>query len=415
MKRIIPLLCALVLIVGMLAVPASAATLWYRYNNVVMPALPAMADIHAYQLISYIPEFGGYVLMCSSSPFVAYGDYPCISTSSSSYYFYAWKNTLTEWVDLEYTFTADNLQYNYIYYYDSTIYWSNVDLYDTDGNLYMVGDSPKIVLSESASSGSSDSSGSSGSGSSSGSTATGAAEPVVDIYPPVSYSYALNTTAPPLVLDVYSPDGGVIGYHWICAIESDYTEVVMLDCGTSATCTPITILPGTYSYFCIVSNTVIIDGTEYTSYTVSPTYYVSVYMEDDSDIEDIKDTLDDIDFSLTYLCNGKDELCESLDTVNDKLDQLLGDDSTEDDDFNAAVGEQDSDFQDDMDILDDMTMPTYDDIDTDFDDILDDDGGNGITLASKFFTVIFDCPLIFQVFFIAFTLALVAYVIFGRR
>lgn len=69
----------------------------------------------------------------------------------------------------------------------------------------------------------------------------------------------------------------------------------------------------------------------------------------------------------------------------------------------------------DLGILDGFTMPNYGDIDIEFEDILDDDDGNGISLISEFFEIIFSIEHIYIVFFIAFTLALISFAIFGKR
>lgn len=82
------------------------------------------------------------------------------------------------------------------------------------------------------------------------------------------------------------------------------------------------------------------------------------------------------------------------------------------DDFNDSVGDQKDDFDDSMDILEDYTRPNYDDIDPGFDDILD---GDPINKVSEFFAEIFDNDYIQKVFFIAFLLAAISFIVFGKR
>lgn len=82
------------------------------------------------------------------------------------------------------------------------------------------------------------------------------------------------------------------------------------------------------------------------------------------------------------------------------------------DDFNTSVNDQKDDFDDAMDVLEDYTRPNYEDVDPGFDDILD---GDAITKAREALAAIFDNTYIKQVFFIAFMLAAVSFIIFGKR
>lgn len=82
------------------------------------------------------------------------------------------------------------------------------------------------------------------------------------------------------------------------------------------------------------------------------------------------------------------------------------------DDFNNSVGDQKDEFDDAMDVLDDMTYPDYGEVDPGFSEILDD---GAIELVAEALSKLFQNEYILQVFFIVFTLGLVSFVVFGKR
>lgn len=434
MKRLIPLLCVVVMLVGMFAVPVSAAaSAWYQYNDLIAPIDPLAGNTDTdstwfQQCIIYIPDKDTYLYVYMNNTIMARDGHPGFF-SSASYLLYYWNASLSEWAyDENWTLGLDTVTSNTVIISNADLVWSLCDVIDIDtGGIYMEGTEPEIVLNYIQNSDSI--SDAIGNVSSDEIHYSESGEHAVGICSPASYSYEMNDTAAPLALRVDGPDDAVITYQWYCAITSDYTDVEMLDCGVNAYVNPVTVLPGLYRYICIVKFTETVDGVLTETYVASPVYYVSVYAHDDSDLTDIKDSISEIELTQIAISGKLDEVIESISNITvsfDEMQQTLDGIQTEltgtpeaekeADEFNQTIDEKNEEFNEGMDILGGMTEPNYEDIDASFDDIFGDDSkGDGIDLATKVISALFDNDYIFQVFFIAFMLALVSFVVFGKR
>lgn len=159
---------------------------------------------------------------------------------------------------------------------------------------------------------------------------------------------------------------------------------------------------GSRTVYAVIKNTI---GSKTTSVTTRPCTIVVGQGDGVGSMD--SDRFDRIDVELTTI---QDAIAD----VDGKLDDILhgGEGREEVDDFNNTVGDQKDDFDNSMDILEDFTRPDYDDIDPGFDDILDGDPINKIT---EFFSEIFGNEYINKVFFIAFLLAAISFIVFGKR
>ena len=250
--------------------------------------------------------------------------------------------------------------------------------------------------------------------------------PVVTATSPQSLVYALGDEPAYMTIETSCGDIGEIEYQWYCLYTDSAGEQQTLVGSKSYNQKPVTSIPGLYEYFLVVTNTV--DGEVY--YGNSPTFTVNVYVpEHETDIGKLLDriienqvTIDGhIDDLESILQSTNENLFDSekgfLPKILDAIKALFtGGDSQEDEQFREDAEQNRQEFEDSMDEMNSMTKPNYEDMDAGFDDILDNDNADdGIGLASQFFETIFSNDIIFTVFFIAFMLALVSYVIFGKR
>lgn len=135
-KRVIAFLTVFVILLSLLAIPASAAeTSTYLYNGVELPALPEWdRETYPYAYITQLTESGrifvmfeGKTLTTSTSGNIS-NLFPSAMEYNCEYVNGKWEN-----------YTGSFLT--------QALLWSNTDVYDTDGNLYLAVSEPVPVYS----------------------------------------------------------------------------------------------------------------------------------------------------------------------------------------------------------------------------------------------------------------------------
>lgn len=177
--------------------------------------------------------------------------------------------------------------------------------------------------------------------------------------------YDLGDIPSPLFCKAYSPDGGTLTYQWYCdarPIKGEQTAVFY----------PPTSEVGEHVYNCLVTN--IVTKETHASYA----------------------------WSLNYQIIVSDVGVEVGPTVGTDVDA---------DAFQDSISDAITDYDSMQGVLDGGGLPSYSDIDPSFDDIF---GNDGIGLATDALKEMFG-GYIFRVFFIAFMLGSVSFVVFGKR
>ena len=110
----------------------------------------------------------------------------------------------------------------------------------------------------------------------------------------------------------------------------------------------------------------------------------------------------------TYLIDMRSYLYAIKDTV---LSLLQGEEGAADD-FNDQVATDATEFEENMEVIQDVTRPTIEDIDLDVDKEIPE---GEVVKVGQLLGIFFRNQYIYIVFFIAFTFSLVSYGIFGKR
>lgn len=112
------------------------------------------------------------------------------------------------------------------------------------------------------------------------------------------------------------------------------------------------------------------------------------------------------------LLNLRIFILERLDSIKSKLDVLITGESGAADDFNNQVSTEATEFDENMEIIQDVTRPTIEDIDLDVDKEIPE---GEVVKVGQLLGIFFQNQYIYIVFFVAFTFSLVSYGIFGKR
>lgn len=112
------------------------------------------------------------------------------------------------------------------------------------------------------------------------------------------------------------------------------------------------------------------------------------------------------------LSSLKTAIESKLDSVIQKLDLLFNGENGAADDFNNQVSTEATEFDENMDIIQDVTRPIIEDIDLDVDKEIPD---GEVVKVGQLLGIFFQNQYIYIVFFVAFTFSLVSYGIFGKR
>lgn len=99
-------------------------------------------------------------------------------------------------------------------------------------------------------------------------------------------------------------------------------------------------------------------------------------------------------------------------SIKDTLTNIFVGESGAADDFNGQVSTDSTEFDENMDIIQDVTRPTIEDIDLDVDKEIPD---GEVVKVGQLLGIFFQNQYIYIVFFVAFTFSLVSYGIFGKR
>lgn len=98
--------------------------------------------------------------------------------------------------------------------------------------------------------------------------------------------------------------------------------------------------------------------------------------------------------------------------ITDRLDSLIHPDSTDSDDFSDSMASQATEMDEANDTLDSVTKPPVDDLDPSVDDIVP---AEDVAKFTSVFAAIFENNIFLSVFLMSFTLAMVSYVLYGKR
>lgn len=98
--------------------------------------------------------------------------------------------------------------------------------------------------------------------------------------------------------------------------------------------------------------------------------------------------------------------------ITDRLDSLIHPDSTDSDDFSDSMASQATEMEEANDTLDSVTKPPVDDLDPSVDDIVP---AEDVANFTSVFAAIFENNIFLSVFLMSFTLAMVSYVLYGKR
>lgn len=112
------------------------------------------------------------------------------------------------------------------------------------------------------------------------------------------------------------------------------------------------------------------------------------------------------------LSSLKTAIESKLDSVIQKLDLLFNGENGAADDFNNQVSTEATEFDENMDIIQDVTRPTIEDIDLDVDKEIPE---GEVVKVGQLLGIFFQNQYIYIVFFVAFTFSLVSFSIFGKR
>lgn len=178
--------------------------------------------------------------------------------------------------------------------------------------------------------------------------------------------YDVGETPSPLFAKAFSPDGGTLTYQW-------FANAQPIPGAQTAVLYPPTSDVGEVVYQCLVTNIVSNEAASSTAWTLS--------------------------YKIVVTQSGV-EVAPTVDVNADAFQDSISDAIT---DYDSMQG-----------VLDGGDLPSYSDIDPSFKDIFDEDG---IGLATDALKELFGVSggYIFRVFFIAFMLGCVSFVVFGKR